>query len=145
MSSGATCARWIHVLVVSTGVGALENLDFRKPETIVDRRVDLCKQRDAVLKDNLKMENALRGVHITAVTTNTRDPWFEEKADGMQTGFHYELMREVALSAGFSFTIVAHPKSSFRPGLSYDEYLNLSTAKFDINLNWYCLAHMPPK
>ena len=109
---------YIIPILCCAGIDAFEDLDFRKPQTIADRRVNLCKQRDAIHNTHIKMENALRGLHITAVACDHHDQWFEERADGTQTGFHVELMREVALSAGFTYTIVAVPESSFRPDLN---------------------------
>ena len=45
-------------------------------------------------------------------------------------------MREVAKSAGFTYTIVSVPKDSFRPELDYTEFLERATSKFDISLDW---------
>ena len=132
------------------GIAGVENanLDFHQPETVADRRVNLCKQMDDVLRNGSKMQHALRGVHVTALTRQAHadahqhdKAWFFEAPDGTQTGLHVDLMREVAASAGFTYTIVAvPPEGGPDQSLSWNDYLNQSAAKFDINLDWCHLS-----
>ena len=137
---------WVYAMVLQACTlfninEALESLNFKELGSMVDRRIDLCQQRDAQLRNELKMEDALRGIHITAVAAVDAPIWIDEKADGTQSGFHPELMRALADSAGFTYTIAVHERDAFKPELTWSEYLERSTLKFDINLGWCAAAH----
>eukprot|EP00588_Corethron_pennatum_P018715 CAMPEP_0194306800 /NCGR_PEP_ID=MMETSP0171-20130528/3806_1 /TAXON_ID=218684 /ORGANISM="Corethron pennatum, Strain L29A3" /LENGTH=566 /DNA_ID=CAMNT_0039058647 /DNA_START=125 /DNA_END=1825 /DNA_ORIENTATION=+ len=141
----------VAVLTLPRETGSLHpsawGLDFRNASGILDRRTDLCDRAAAVSNGTLEMMTALRGVHLTAVATQQRpenQAWFSEpvnNTDTMQmTGFHAELMKAVAARAGFTFEIWEHPRSAFKPGMSWTEYATVAGEKFDLMVDGFVIT-----
>lgn len=120
------------------------SLDFITPQglaAIPDQRAHLCQQAQAVLNGSLAIRDALVGVHLTMVTPLYDPPFFDEPIGNtdpaLMTGLHAALAAELATSAGFSYTIISHPLSSFEPDLSWTQYLDRASGRFDLVLDWW--------
>jgi hypothetical protein len=90
---------------------------------------------------SLELSQALEGVHLNFVTALYDPAWFDEPVGNsdptLMTGFHVDLARLLAHHGQFTYTITSVPTSSFAPNLTWTEYLEASTQRFDVNLDWW--------
>lgn len=121
------------------------HLNFSDVSSIPDRRYDFCDLSLAVHNGSIQLDNVLRGIHIHMVAPLYDKPWLWEPEDNTDpdpdprkiTGFHEELLQQVARRGGFTYTLHTHPLSSFRPALSWSTYLIHSLERFDVSiLTW---------
>ena len=129
--------------LVTTVVAVYDSsLDFKTDGGLpLDQRASLCVQARAMLNGSLATRDALRGLHLTMLTPLYDPPWFDEPIGNtdpaLMTGLHASLAAELAKSAGFTYTIVSHPLSSFEPDLSWTDYLLLASQRYDLVLDWW--------
>ena len=103
---------------------------------LTNYKTNLCERSEAVVNGSLEIEDALRGVVLTFAAADYDADWFGVGEDGVQSGFHVELMDAMARRAGFEYTIKAIPLDTFS-GMSWTEYLDTSTTVYDANLDWW--------
>ena len=127
------------ILFFTFGIGHClidESFNFSSKISLVDRRADMCEESLRLTNGEILLKDVLRGKHLTFVTAIHDAAWFDENKNGEQSGFHSEVMKMLAQEAGFTYTIVAVPTKSFA-GMSWNEYLDVSTDIFDICLDYW--------
>ena len=88
------------------------------------------------MNNTVTVREVLRGKHLTFISALYDPAWLAEDDDGVQSGFHKELMDRLSIYAGFTYKIITHPLSAF-DGMSWTEYLDIATRKSDGHLEYW--------
>ena len=73
-------------------------------------------------------------MNILATLYAGNEAFFEETPDGKRSGFFTELLDRVAVKAGFTYTIVSVPLTTFRPELDWTAFSSIALER------WTCIA-----
>ena len=112
---------------VSTVVSIFDDTD--------DSRHNLCGQAAAVLNGTVEIKDALAGLELAFSSVLYDDKFLAYDEDsGEWDGFHYVILEELALRAGFTYTLVGHDHNFTQQGLTYTEYLDLATQRYDCSV-----------
>ena len=104
---------------------------------LTDVRADVCARSAAVVNGSVGIADALRGARLTFSAALYDDDWIAcDAATGACTGFHAELLAELASSnrAGFEFDIVGIPSAEIS---DWSSYLGTAVRHYDANMDWW--------
>jgi len=106
-----------------------------------NKRAKLCKAMQKVNAGKKPLVDALRGMEISAVTNHDANNWVYKKGNKWR-GYDVELLKELAQSAGFTFTIYDHPKTNDTGDEldANDRWMMETVQLYDINLDHRSLS-----
>eukprot|EP00403_Amphidinium_massartii_P004114 CAMPEP_0178378160 /NCGR_PEP_ID=MMETSP0689_2-20121128/4284_1 /TAXON_ID=160604 /ORGANISM="Amphidinium massartii, Strain CS-259" /LENGTH=499 /DNA_ID=CAMNT_0019998223 /DNA_START=72 /DNA_END=1567 /DNA_ORIENTATION=+ len=95
----------------------------------------MCALGQKVQQGEVLFEDALQGLHLNVVANLYYEPWFHEDETGHQSGFHMDILRELATRAGFNYTVHVIDTAALGSNFSWTDLLVNSTRSFDVSMD----------